>query len=316
MTQNRAVAVASRSFSKHETLRRELLERYPRASFNESGRSLSGEDLVAFLRGHARAITALERLDAALFDAVPELRVVSKYGVGLDMIDLPEMDRRGIALGWTPGVNRRSVAELVISSAIALLHQAPRASREVAQGQWRQITGRELTGRTVGVIGCGHVGKEVAVLARAFGCRVLAHDLLEFPEFYARYDVRPVDLGTLLRMSDVVTLHLPLDSSTHRLLDDSKLSLMRPDAILINMARGGIVDEAALERLLRNGSLGGAALDVLEQEPSGTGQFVGLANVIVTPHIGGSSEEAILAMGRAAIDGLENARSPREHGLI
>jgi len=316
VTRDIAVAVASRSFSRHETLRRELQARYPRVTFNESGRSLSGGDLIEFLRGHGKAITALERLDGALFGAVPELRVVSKYGVGLDMIDLPAMERCGVSLGWTPGVNRRSVAELVISSAIALLHRAPVASREVVQGLWRQLVGRELTGRTVGVVGCGHVGKEVAVLARAFDCRVLANDLLNLSDFYQRHDVRPVDLETLLRESDVVTIHVPLDRTTSRLIDAERLSLMRRDAILINMARGGIVDEAALERLLRDGRLGGAALDVFEQEPPVNRSLIDLTNVLVTPHIGGSSEEAILAMGRAAIAGLDAARSPREHGLV
>lgn len=297
-------------------LRQELQAQYARVTFNESGHSLAGGDLVAFLRGHDKAIIALERLDEGLFNAVPELRVVSKYGVGLDTIDLSAMERRGVALGWTPGVNRRSVAELVISAAIALLHRAPLASREVAQGMWRQVVGRQLTGRTVGVIGCGHVGKEVAILARAFGCRVLAHDLLDFPDFYAAHGVEPVDLETLLRRSDVVSLHLPLDERTRHLLDGHALSFVRQDAIVINTARGGIVDEDALAARLVAGTLAGAALDVLEQEPPERCRFVDLPNVIMTPHIGGSSEEAILAMGRAAIEGLGSARRPREYGLL
>ena len=310
------VAVASRSFSRHPVLRARLGERYQRVTFNDAGQSLAGDDLIAFLRGHQKAITALEPLDAAVFDAVPELRVVSKYGVGLDMIDLPAMEARQVRLGWTGGVNRRSVAELTISAAIALLHRSPAAAVEVRRGLWRQLMGRQLTGRTVGVLGCGHVGKDVAVLARAFDCRVLAHDLLDFPEFYRAHGVQPVDLETLLRESDVVTIHLPLDASTQRMLNRDRLAWLRPGAVLLNLARGGIVDEQALLEMLQSERLAGAALDVFEQEPPVDRSLIDLPNVITTPHIGGSTEEAVLAMGEAAIAGLEQATLPSARGLV
>src|SRR5712692_163938 len=162
------VAVTSRSFSKHPVLRAELLECYSNVTFNDEGQSLKGDMLLAFLRGHDRAITALEPLDAPLFDALSELKVISKYGVGLDMIDLEAMARHGVLLGWTPGVNRRSVAELVVAAAINLLHGAVVAAAEMRAGGWRQIVGRELTGKTVGIVGCGRIGKEVAFLMRGF----------------------------------------------------------------------------------------------------------------------------------------------------
>ena len=310
------VAVASRSFSRHPALRAALEAAYGRVSFNESGASLAGSGLVDFLRGHDKAIIALERIDGALLDTVPELRVVSKYGVGLDAIDLRGMETRGVRLGWTGGVNRRSVAELVISSAIALLHRVPVATDELGHGQWRQVVGRQLTGRTVGIVGCGHVGKDVAVLARAFGCPVLAHDILDFPEFYHAHGVRPVDLPTVLQEADVVTIHLPLDDSTRGLLDRSRLSLLRPNAVFINMARGGIVDERALCEMLGAGRLAGAAVDVFEREPPTDRSLIDLPTVIATPHIGGSTEEAILAMGQAAIAGLDAAALPSELGLV
>jgi phosphoglycerate dehydrogenase-like enzyme len=313
---NTRIAVASRSFSRHELLRRTISQRYETVTFNDAGASLSGSDLVEFLRGHEMAITALERLDAGLFEALPELTVVSKYGVGLDMIDLRAMDGRGVKLGWTAGINRRSVAELAIGMAIALLHAVPAATRLVREGGWKQIVGRQLSRRTVGVIGCGHVGKEVAMLARAFDCRVLSFDIREFPEFYARYSVEPVDLNTLLRESDVVTIHLPLDESTRHLLDATRLAAMKEDAVLVNLARGGIVDESSLAEALRTGKIAAAAVDVFEQEPPGDRTLIDLPNVLATPHIGGSTEEAILAMGLAAIAGLETARTPRDHGLV
>ena len=316
MNEQARVAVTSRSFSKNTVLRHALEARYRHVTFNDEGRSLAGQELIAFLWGHDKAITALERLDASVFAGAPELRVISKYGVGLDMIDLQAMDAAGVMLGWTGGLNRRSVAELTISAAIALLHRVPVATIEVREGLWRQVVGRQLTGRTMGIIGCGHVGKDVAMLARAFGCRVLAHDLLDFPEFYRLHNVQPVELVTVLQESDVVTIHVPLDSSTRHMLNADRLALMRPDAVLINMARGGIVDERTLLQMLLAGRLAGAALDVLEDEPPSDLALLQLPNVIATPHIGGSTEEAILAMGLAAIEGLDRAKLPRQLGLL
>ena len=311
-----AVAVLSRSFSKHVSLRGELLARYERVTFNDEGRALAGEELIAFLRGHDKAITGLERLDARVFDAVPELRVVSKYGVGLDTLDVRAMQARGVKLGWTPGVNRRSVAELVVSASIALLHRTPAATRELLDGRWRQVVGRQLTGRTVGIVGCGHIGKEVALLMRAFGCRVLAHDICEYVSFYAAHQVQALPLDALLREADVITLHLPLDASTWHMFGAVRLDLLKPDSIFINMARGGLVDELALKQQLQDGRLAGAALDVFETEPRPDRELLALPNVLATPHIGGSAEEAILAMGRAAIAGLEAAQLPERLGIL
>ena len=310
MKNSTPVAVASRSFSRHPILRAELLERYDNVLFNDEGLSLSGESLIEFLRGRAKAITALERLDDAFFSALPDLRVIGKYGVGLDMIDLEAMQSHGVLLGWRPGVNRRSVAEMVISAAISLLHLMPSSNTEVRAGQWRQMVGRQLSGRTVGIIGCGHIGKDVALLLEPFGCRVLAHDICDYAEFYASHGVEPVTLDELLEACDVVTLHLPLNESTRNILDATRISAMRPGAILINMARGGLLDETAAKRALMDGTLGGAAFDVFEKEPPRDAELIALPNVIATSHIGGSSEEAILAMGRAAIDGLDTAVLP------
>lgn len=306
------VAVASRSFSRHPVLRAELLARYPNVTFNDSGKSLDGRELMAFLKGHEKAITALERLDERVFSSVPELRVISKFGVGLDTIDLEAMARHGVKLGWTGGVNKRSVSELAIAFAVVLLRHIPEAMREVANGAWRQHVGRQLSDRTVGIVGCGHIGKDLAILLRAFGCRVLAHDIRDFPEFYATHQIVPVGLDELLRTADVVTLHLPLDDTTRGMLSAERLALMRPEAILINTARGGLVDERALKTMLREGRLAGAAFDVFATEPPEDAELLRLPNFLATPHIGGSAEEAVLAMGRAAIEGLDSTGDPLE----
>lgn len=297
------VAVCSRSFSRNATLRAELLARYPAATFNDAGLALAGSALADFLRGHAKAIVALERVDAALLDAVPELRAIAKYGVGLDNVDVRAVQARGLHLGWAPGVNRRSVAELVIGLAIDLLHGASRGAREVRRGVWRQVIGRQLTGRTVGILGLGRIGAEVVELLGPFRCEVLAHDLVERPALAGR--VRYVALDELLAQSEVLTVHLPLDASTRGLVDARRVAQLRPGAILINAARGGIVDEAAVREALASERLAGAAFDVFAEEPPSDAGLLALETFIVTPHIGGSTAEAILAMGRAAIRGLD-----------
>jgi phosphoglycerate dehydrogenase-like enzyme len=307
---NTPIAVASRSFSRHQVLRLELLERYSDVRFNDEGVALGGETLIEFARGRRKLITALEQIDETILTALPELEVISKYGVGTDMLDKPALIRHGIRLGWIGGVNKRSVTELAIALMISLLRQVPSASREVREGIWKNRKGRQLTDRTVGIIGCGHIGKDLTPILRAFGCTVLAHDILDFPGFYAMHQVEPVGLEELLRRSDIVTLHVPLDGSTRGMLSAERLALMKPDAVLINTARGGLVDEGALKRLLIEGRLAAAAFDVFETEPPEDLELLRLPNFLATPHIGGSSEEAILAMGRAAIKGLDDNKLP------
>jgi phosphoglycerate dehydrogenase-like enzyme len=307
------VVVTSRSFSKHPVLRAELLARYDDVTFNDNGLELRGAALIDYMAGHEKAITALEPLDAALFAALPDLKVIGKYGVGLDMIDLDAMAKHGVKLGWTGGVNKRSVSELVIAFAIALLRHVPKAHAEVRSGTFRQLKGTLLSERTFGILGCGHVGKDLAVLLRAFGCQVLTHDLKDFPDFYNAHGITPVDLATLLSASDILSIHLPLDASTRRLLDATRLAAMKDQAILINTSRGGIVDEATLKSMLIDARLAAAAFDVFAVEPPEDTELLNLENFLATPHIGGSAEEAIIAMGRAAIDGLDNFGDP--HGV-
>jgi D-3-phosphoglycerate dehydrogenase len=287
-----------------------LSARYERITFNDAGLQLQGADLVEFLRGHDKAITALERIDDFVLSRLPELKVIGKYGVGLDMIDMTAMRRHGKRLGWTGGVNRRSVSELTVAFAISMLRQVPAANREVLGGTWRQHTGGLLSGRTFGIVGCGHVGKDLVGLLKPFGCTILANDIRDYAEFYRAHDINAVSLDELLRRSDVVSLHLPLDDTTKNILRVDRLAFMKPSAILINTARGGLVDEAALKIALKDKRIAAAAFDVFADEPPQDRELLALPNFLATPHIGGSAEEAILAMGRSAIEGLEANEVP------
>lgn len=313
MKKPQRVAVLSRSFSRHPTLRAELLAAYPGATFNETGRTLEGEEIVNFLRGHDAAIVALEKVNDALLAKLPDLKIIAKYGVGLDNVDLEAAAKRDVKVGWKGGVNRRSVAELAIGLMIALLRLFPQTNAEVRSGTWRQTMGRQLSDRTVGIVGCGHVGKELATMLRPWGCRVLAHDIRDFADFYAANQVTPMALEPLLKEAEIVSLHLPLTSATRNMIDAARLSLMRPDAILINTARGGLVDEPALKEALKTGKLAGAGFDVFAKEPPTDQELLNLPNMLAVPHIGGSANEAVLAMGRAAIEGLVTASDALSH---
>ena len=312
MNSTAKVAVCSRSFSKNPVLRTELQARYEQVTFNETGRQLEGDELIAFLRVHDKAIIALERIDDHVLAALPELKVISKYGVGLDMIDLDAMHRQGKRLGWTSGVNKRSAAELTLAFAIIMLRHVPAANREVLAGIWRQLMGGVLSGRTVGIIGCGNIGKDLIRLLQPFGCPILVNDIRDYRDFYAEYAIEAVSKEELLARADVVTLHVPLDDSTRDMLTSERLGLMKPTSILINAARGGLVDEAALKQALIEKRIAAAAFDVFTNEPPEDKELLQLPNFLATPHIGGSAEEAILAMGRAAIDGLDVNEIPGE----
>jgi len=299
------VAVCSRSFSKNSFLREKLLLKYSNVKFNDSGMQLYGQDLIEFLSDYTKAIIGLEEINRELLIKLPKLTVISKYGVGLNNIDRDALKEFNINLGWKEGVNSSSVAELSIMMAIYLLRKIKIAQNDIAKGLWIQQTGSLLEGKTIGVVGCGNVGKEFIKRLSNWGCKFLANDLINYHEFYSQFNILPVDLDTLLKESDVISLHIPLDDSTYKLFSKKNLYKIKKNAVLINTSRGGIVDESLLKEMLINGDIGGAAFDVLEKEPEINLELFNLSNVLITPHIGGSSLEAISSMGIAAINGLD-----------
>lgn len=238
------------------------------------------------------------QVDAALLAGAPSLRVVGRLGVGLDNIDVDACRERGIRVIPAAGANARSVAEYVVTTAALLLRGAYGSSAQVAAGQWpraRLSEGREALGKTLGLVGFGDIGRQAAALAQAFGMQVVAFDpmLSGDDPAWARTGVRSVALDTLLAQADAVSLHVPLVAATRHLLDAQRIAGMKRGAVLINTARGGVVDEAALAQALRDGHLGGAALDVFEREPLPAGSVLAdVPNLILTPHIGGVTQEA------------------------
>jgi D-3-phosphoglycerate dehydrogenase len=301
------VVAPSLSFGQHPGLVERLRALYPDAKINTEGRliHLNEDELIEYLRGYEAALVSLEWITDRVLASLPELRVVVKLGVGLDKIDPEAMRRHGVRLGWKAGVNATSVAELTICTAImALRHVLSRNLQMRAGKRPMQAMGRLLSGRTVGVHGCGHVGREFIRLLQPFGCEILANDIEDRSAFYAKHGVKAVGTDELWARSEILSIHLTVTNKTRGLYGPAVLDRLRPDCILINTARGQIVDEAAVKERLKDGRLAIAAIDAFQREPNEDDEFLNLPNLIATPHIGASSEEARWSMGVAAIEGI------------
>ncbi|WBX84506.1 hydroxyacid dehydrogenase [Sphingosinicella microcystinivorans] len=256
------------------------------------------DDLLAAL-ADCRALVVRNRTQVRgdLLAAASRLRIVGRLGVGLDNIDVAACAARGVAVRPATGANDLAVAEYVITAALMLLRRAWFASAAVAAGEWPRMAliGQEAEGKTLGLVGFGAIARLTAAKARALGFKVVAHDPLLAADHPAWAGVRRLDLPSLLAASDVVSLHVPLTADTRRMIDAAAIEAMKPGAILVNAARGGVVDEAALVAALREGKLGGAAFDVFETEPLAAADgaaFASVPNLVLTPHIAGVTEES------------------------
>jgi (S)-sulfolactate dehydrogenase len=274
-------------------------------------------DLVAAL-ADARALIVRNRtmVNADLLAQAPKLEAVGRLGVGLDNIDVAACKARGIAVYPATGANDIPVVEYVIAAMLMLLRGVYAARDAVLAGEWprnKLIGGREASGKRFGLIGFGGIGRKTAVVAAALGMEICAYDPHvaggEAAWSQPWGEVRPLSLDVLLRESDVVSLHVPLTDETRNLLDAGRIAAMKPGAILINAARGGVLDEAALADALRSGALGGAALDVFAEEPLSAQraqQFEGCRNLILTPHIAGLTVESNARVSRLVAEKIRD----------
>ncbi len=262
-----------------------------------------------------------DRVDAALLDRMPRLRVISNYAVGVDNIDVAACTRRGIPVGHTPGVLTDAVADLTWALLLAVARGIFTAAEDARQGRWglwsaTRWLGADLAGRTLGIVGFGAIGQAVARRARGFDMRVLYTSRTPKPHAEMTLAARRVPLETLLAESDFVSLHVPLTPATRGLIGEAQLRRMKPTAYLVNMARGPVVDTDALVQALRQGWIAGAALDVTDPEPlPPTHPLYHLPNVLITPHIGSATHGTRERMARLAVEnllaGLEGRRLPR-----
>jgi D-3-phosphoglycerate dehydrogenase len=262
---------------------------------------LSADELRKLIRGYDGAILGLDICDASVIERADSLRVISRYGAGVDQVDLDAAARRGIAVTNAPGANSLAVAELCIGLMFSLARNIPQVAAAARAGQWKRSAGWELSGKTLGIIGLGEVGRLVAVRALALGMTVLAHD----PFSQRTVDgVQRVDLTSLLQGSDVITLHCALTPETRHLINAERLSDVRSGAYLINTARGDLVDEQALYEALSQGNLSGAAADVFHDDPPDGSPLLTLDHFIATPHTGATTREAVQRVAMMAAQNL------------
>lgn len=237
-----------------------------------------------------------------------DLKIIGRAGVGLDNIDLEAAKEKGIEVVNSPEASTIAVTELVMGSIIALLRNIHHADRSMREGKWERsrFTGNELYGKTLGIVGFGRIGREVGIRARAFGMDIIAYDPNITAEDAREFNAECAELDELLRKSDVVTLHIPLIESTRNLIDERKIGLMKDSAVIVNISRGGIIDENALYNALKEGKIRGAVLDVFENEPPEGSPLTGLENVVLMPHLGASTDEAQINAGTVVVEKIRN----------
>ncbi len=273
--------------------------------------SLAGELATA----DALVVRSATKVTAALIENAPRLRVIGRAGVGVDNVDVEAATRRGILVMNTPGGNAVSVAEHTFALLLGLARSVPQASASIHAGKWEKsaFSGTEMRGKTIGLVGLGRVGMEVARRARALDMKVLASDPYVTPAAAREADVELVPLDELLQRSDVISLHTSLSAATEKMIGAAAIARMKKGVRLVNCARGELIDEAALAAALRSGQVAGAALDTFAQEPPKNSPLIGLPNVIATPHIAGSTAEAQEEVGTAI---AQQVRDYLAEGLI
>lgn len=299
MNQSKRVLVSSPTFGRYAPDARERLREYG-CEFDDLPRTAEPdrETIHEHLADAAAWVVGYTTVDAGALARAPDLEVVAKHGTGVDNIDLSACRERGVVVANAPGANANAVAELVVLHLLNLGRNVVRLDPAVREGEWETAVGRELAGKSLGVVGLGDIGQTVVERTRSFDLEYLAFDVEERPEFQERHGVTYFEeLSEMLPRADFVTVHVPLNDHTHHLIGAEELAAMKPTAGLVNTARGGIVDERALLDALADGGIAGAALDVLEEEPPGdtehTERLFAEERVTLSPHVGGITEEAL-----------------------
>jgi len=276
-------------------------------AFNTKGKPLTEDELIAALKGCDGCIAGLDPFSRRVIESVDKLKVISRYGTGVDNVDVAAAGEKGIAVCRTPGVNSQAVAELAVAFMICLARQVPMLDRKTREGHWVRSVGIELHKKTLGILGLGAVGKKTARIASGFSMNVLACDPGIDVGYAQSNGIRPVDFDTLLKESDFLSLHLPLKPDTRHIISAEAMRRMKKGAIIINTARGGLIDEAAACSLIKSGHLDGLGLDVYEEEPPQNSPLFGLENVVFTPHTAAHTTEATAGMASMSVENLINA---------
>lgn len=301
------VLVTPTSFTKDaRTKATEMLEQFAdEIIYSPYTRPLTATEIIPLLDGVDGYIAGLDDITAAVIEKAPaSLKVISRYGAGYDRVDLDAAAQKGITVTNSPGVNSQAVADLTFGLMLAVARNIPALDRKVRNNEWPRFTGMELYQKTLGIIGLGEIGKNVAARAKGFAMNVIAYDPYIDPSYLAGNGIKGVPYDELIAGSDVITLHIPLNTHTKNMIDAASIAGMKPGTILINTARGGLIDEQAAYHALKTGKLGGLGLDAFASEPPRDSPLFELENVVATPHTGAHTTEAVTKMGLLSVQNL------------
>ena len=299
------IVATSPSFSKNKKIQEEIYRHFPDAVLNIEGKKFNQNELIEFIGSADALIVGLDLINEDVLRQCSNLKIISKYGVGLNNIDIEACKKRNVVIGWTGGVNKLSVAEMALGFMLMFARNLFIASNELKTGKWNKSAGFQISGKTVGIIGLGHIGKELVMLIKPFGCNLLANDIIDQDDFFIENDIKKASKQEIFKTCDFVTVNTPHNETTNNMVDINVLKSMKNSAYILNIARGGIIHEEDLKYALKNNIIAGAAIDAYEEEPPSDQEFLELPNLICTPHIGGNAKEAVEAMGMSAINHLK-----------
>ena len=303
------ILVSSKSFGKEDSRAiKMLIDAGFEPVINPYNKALTQHEFSRMIQGAVGLIAGTEKIDRNLLKEANNLKVISRFGVGTDNIDLEAAKNKGIIVCNTPEAPTMAVAELTLSLILNLNRRISEVDRNLHSGIWKPVMGTLLNGKTIGIIGLGRIGRELVKLVEPFKLKLIAYDLFPDNDFISKYNIKMSSIENLLVESDIITLHLPLTSETRHFIGKKEFSLMKRDSIIINTARGELIDENELINALENKSIGGAAIDVFGVEPY-DGKLKEYNNVILTPHIGSYTKETRLKMEQETVDNLINALS-------
>jgi D-3-phosphoglycerate dehydrogenase len=299
------ILVTPTSFLKPDNAKaKEMIEAFAdEVVYNDLGRPLKGDEVLERLTGVDGYIAGVDYITADVVEKMPgSVKVISRYGAGVDRVDIPACTKKGIAVANTPGANAVAVCELAFGLMLCAARNIPKLHAAVERGEWPRSEGVELCGKTLGIVGLGAIGRNLAKRAIAFGMVVQAYDPYFDDAFAKDNGIRKAGLDEVLRSSDFISLHVPLSDSTRHMISQERIKKMKRGAVIINTARGGLIDETAAAKALQDSRLGGMGLDAFEQEPLTDSPLKGLDRVVLTPHTGAHTGEAVQAMGMMAVE--------------
>ncbi len=304
--ENKKIAVTTVAFSKNQYLREKLNSYFKCVQFNDSLKRLSQDELKSFLKYADGAIVGLDEINEDVLKEAKNLKIISKYGVGLNNIDFNSAEKYQVKVIYSQGVNKRSVSELVLGNILSLMRNSYITSNKLKKHEWDKNGGMQLSGKKIGIIGVGNIGKDLVNLLKPFNCTIYVNDIIQQDEYYTKNSLIKTTKEEIYQKCDVVTVHTPSTELTKNMINKNVFTIMKKEAYFINTARGDIVVQEDLKWALKEKIIAGAAIDVYDQEPPRDYDFISLPNLICTPHIGGNAKEAVLAMGESAIENLVN----------